>query len=74
MHAIEHNKRSIAKSITFRAVVMISDYLIIERVTHRSDVALSVIIFSNVSSTLLYYLHERAWAKTLWGKGSSGQK
>jgi uncharacterized membrane protein len=71
MHAIEHNKRSIAKAITFRAVVMIADYLIIERLTHRSDIALSVIIFSNLSSTVLYYLHERAWAKTLWGKGTA---
>ncbi len=68
MHALEHNKRSVAKAITFRAIVMVADYVVIRAITHRSDVAFSVIIFSNISSTILYYLHERAWAKTLWGK------
>lgn len=74
MHAIEHNKRSIAKAITFRAIVMVADYIIIRAITHRSDIAFGVIIFSNLSSTILYYLHERAWARTLWGRGSVEQK
>lgn len=74
MHSIEHNKRSIAKAITFRALVMVADYVIIRAITHRSDVALSVIIFSNLSSTILYYIHERAWANTLWGRSDVAGK
>lgn len=64
----ELTKRSLTKAITFRFLVLISDGLIIIFITHRLDIALWVIIFSNISSTFLYYTHERIWNNIHWGK------
>jgi len=64
----ERIKRTIVKSITFRALVILADGLIIYFITKSLVIATSVIIFSNIASTIIYYLHERAWNKVKWGK------
>ncbi len=64
----EHHKRSIVKSISFRILVMFSDFTIVFLLTHRYDIALGLIILTNLSSTILYYLHERVWNVFNWGK------
>jgi uncharacterized membrane protein len=64
----ENAKRSLAKSITFRVLVITSDFVIISLITHRYDLALAVIIFSNLASATIYYLHERVWNKIKWGR------
>jgi len=63
----EQHKRSITKSVTFRIIVIISDMIIITAVTHRYDLAIGVTVATNLGSTILYYLHERVWAKIKWG-------
>jgi len=68
MASFEKIKRSLVKSITFRILVVIADGAIIYLITKSFTIALSVIIFSNISSTIIYYLHERVWSKTNWGK------
>ena len=60
--------RSITKAITFRLIILISDGIIILAITHRYDIALSVIFFSNFASTILYFIHERIWNGIRWGK------
>lgn len=64
----EHLKRSITKAITFRLLILISDGIIIYAITHRYDVTLGVIFFSNFASTILYVVHERLWNNIHWGK------
>lgn len=64
----EHISRSITKAITFRSLILISDGIIIFAITHRYDVALSVIFFSNFASTILYVVNERIWNTIHWGK------
>ncbi len=64
----EHTKRSLAKAISYRCVILVSDSIVIFAVTRRYDTTLVVIMFSNVASTLLYFFHERAWNKVHWGK------
>jgi len=64
---IEKQKRSFAKSVTFRILVIISDLVIILAFTHRYDLAIGVTVVTNIGSTILYYLHERFWAKIKWG-------
>lgn len=64
----EHTKRSLVKAITFRILILISDGIIIFSITHRYDIALAVIFFSNFASTILYFIHERIWNKIRWGK------
>ena len=67
MLAQELHRRSIVKSVTFRIVVLISDFTIITLITHRYDIALGVIVATNLGSAILYYLHERVWSKIRWG-------
>ncbi len=64
----EKISRSIIKSVTFRLLIILSDAIIIFAITRRYDITVGVIFFSNLSSTLLYFFHERAWNKVHWGK------
>ena len=64
----EHINRSIAKAFTFRLVILVSDAIIIFAITHRYDLTIGVMIFSNIASTALYILHERFWNGIHWGK------
>ncbi len=68
MKFYEDHKRSIAKSLTFRMIVLVFDFFIIITLTHQYKLALGVIFFSNISSTLLYFFHERIWNGIHWGK------
>jgi adenylylsulfate kinase len=67
----EQNSRSIIKALTFRVLIIISDAIIIFAITRRYDVTIGVIVFSNIASTVLYFIHERIWNKVHWGKKSS---
>lgn len=64
----EHFHRSIIKAITFRIVILVSDGIIIFLITHRYDLTLAVVLFSNLFSTIIYILHERIWNEVHWGK------
>lgn len=65
----EQHRRSIVKSVTFRVVVIISDFTVITLITHRYDLAIGLIIATNAASATLYYIHERVWNKIKWGRG-----
>lgn len=64
----EFVQRSFVKAVTFRALILISDGIIIYAITHRYDTTFWVIFFSNLASTVLYFLHERVWDRIHWGK------
>lgn len=61
-------RRSIVKAITFRCFIIVADGIIIFILTHRYDLTLGMIVFSNLSSTVLYFIHERIWNRIHWGK------
>jgi uncharacterized membrane protein len=64
----EHINRTLAKALTFRFIIIISDGIILYMLTHRYDITLGIMVFSNISSTLLYIMHERVWNNIHWGK------
>lgn len=64
----EKVNRSLVKAVTFRILIICSDAIIIFAITHRYDLTLGVILFSNISSTILYFIHERVWDKVNWGR------
>ncbi|MFO0955202.1 MAG: DUF2061 domain-containing protein [Candidatus Saccharibacteria bacterium] len=64
----EKSKRSLLKAVTFRLVVLTSDFLVILFITRRFDATLTLVIFTNLASTLLYYGHERVWNRIHWGR------
>lgn len=64
----ENYKRSLLKTISFRLIIMVADFIIIMLITKRYDIALGVLLFSNLSSTVFYFIHERLWNGIHWGK------
>jgi uncharacterized membrane protein len=67
----ENVKRSIVKALTFRFLIICSDSTIIFAITRRFDETVGVIFFSNLASTIIYFIHERIWNKIHWGKSPS---
>jgi uncharacterized membrane protein len=64
----EHRGRSLAKAATYRLVSLISDGIIVFAITREYSITLKVVIISNIVSILLYFIHERAWNKSAFGR------
>ena len=70
-----NRKRSFAKAVAWRLISLASDFLIIyifiKKIIPSLGILLGAIriaITSNLISTIIYYIHERAWNKVGWGK------
>jgi len=71
---IESPKRSLFKSITYRSIVLMSDTLIASVVTGQITEAIGIVFFTNVFSTILYYIHERIWTDFDWLQEVTGKQ
>ena len=60
-------RRSIAKAITYRVLVMVADFLAVFVLTGALRIAIGFTIISNIYTTVIYLLHERVWARVHWG-------
>ena len=67
-HFKESWKRSLAKTITYRILILALDFSVIYLLTKRYDIALGFMIVSNIYTILAYYGHERIWNAIKWGK------
>lgn len=67
-HATETLRRSILKTISYRAVILILDFASIYIFTRQVNIAIGFMIVSNLYTTLAYFFHERVWDKIKWGK------
>ena len=63
-----HRKRSFAKAVSFRLISITTDLVIIYLLTRKVVLSLGIAAATNITSTLFYYLHERAWDRVAWGK------
>lgn len=61
-------KRSFAKSITWRILAIIVTFGSIYFLTGETKTATTGTILTNSINFILYYLHERIWNNTEWGK------
>jgi uncharacterized membrane protein len=61
-------KRSLAKSLTWRLVAVISTFIIGYVMTGSLSFAASLTVVSNLINFILYYVHERVWLKVAWGR------
>ncbi len=69
MKGTDSRKRSIAKSITYRIICIISLSTITYLITRDlQEMTVIVVIFQSLQ-ILLYYLHERSWNMVKWGIG-----
>lgn len=68
MNYHETRTRSILKAIVWRLLVIISDSIVIYLLTRRADITAALVTITNLTSTLLYYGHERVWNSIRWGR------
>jgi len=61
-------KRSIIKTVSWRAVGTITTVTISYIITGTMALAFSIGGIELVSKMVLYFFHERAWEKIKWGK------
>ena len=71
-HAEETLTRSIAKTLSYRVLILICDFTTIYLFTGKIKVAAGFTIVSNVYTTIGYFIHERIWDKIKWGKNIFG--
>jgi uncharacterized membrane protein len=64
----EKKKRSLGKTGTWRVLATAITVLIVYFVTRNVVIASVTGLFSSFVKTALYYLHERVWEKTDWGR------
>lgn len=60
-------RRSLMKTITWRAGATIDTFLISYFITGNLVWAGSIVSVEIMTKMLLYYLHERVWARVPWG-------
>jgi uncharacterized membrane protein len=66
----ESPTRSITKTITYRLLIIISNFLITYFLTGSLEIATGVAGVSFLVNTGIYYVHERVWNTVRWGKGN----
>ena len=59
--------RSLAKTISWRSLASIDTFILGWIVTGNMTFAGSIASLEVVTKVVLYYLHERAWARVVWG-------
>ncbi len=64
----ESNTRSVIKTVSYRLLIVISNYLIALFLTHSFSLAAQVAGWSFAINTLIYFFHERFWNFVKWGK------
>ncbi len=67
----ESHVRSLAKSATYRAIIILTAMLVAWYYTADPIQSITISLVFNGISTVIYYLHERAWDRILWGKKDS---
>ena len=61
-------KRSLTKAISYRVIIIILDLTVVYLLTARLDIALGFMVISNLYTSVAYYIHERLWSRTDWGR------
>ena len=61
-------KRSLLKTISWRIIGTLDTILISWAITGALSLAFSIGFVELVTKMVLYFFHERAWAKTKWGR------
>jgi uncharacterized membrane protein len=65
---IETNTRSVIKSLSWRVISTTETFLISWLLTGQIGIAGSIAGIQAVASTMMYWIHERAWFNIRWGR------
>jgi uncharacterized membrane protein len=60
-------KRSLAKTLLWRAICIVVSIVTTFAFTNKWDLAVAVGTVYNVITMVLYYFHERLWNRIKWG-------
>ena len=63
--------RSIVKTIGYRIIILIFDFVAVYLFTKQVKIAVGFMIVSNVYTTLGYFFYERIWESIKWGRKKS---
>ena len=63
--------RSIVKTIGYRIIILIFDFVAVYLFTKQVKIAVGFMIVSNVYTTLGYFFYERIWETIKWGRKKS---
>jgi uncharacterized membrane protein len=69
---MDTTKRSLAKTLSWRAVALISAFIISFLITGSAAAASAIAMVQMVFNTALYFIHERAWYRIKWGRKTLG--
>ena len=65
---VDGQPRTISKSITWRALITINNFLIPYITTGSWKTAVAFLTIATVMNIVIYYTHERVWNRIGWGK------
>lgn len=68
MFFVDGHPRTISKSITWRALITINNFMIPFITTGSWQAALAFLTIATFLNIIVYYTHERAWNLIKWGK------
>ena len=63
----DSNKRSISKMISYKILIIIIGLSVTYALTGDLTLTLLITASKNITSAIVYYIHERIWAKSKWG-------
>ena len=65
---MDSKRRSIIKAITWRIFALLITIIVSFAILGSWSVSIAIGISSNLLKTMFYYIHERLWERTNWGK------
>lgn len=65
---IDGQPRSISKSITWRVLITINNFMIPFLTTGSWKAAVTFLTIATIMNIVIYYTHERVWNRIQWGK------
>ena len=71
MFFVDGHPRTISKSVAWRAIITLNNFLIPFITTGSWKAALAFLTVATFLNIVVYYLHERAWNLVKWGKNDN---
>ncbi len=65
---MDQRKRSLIKTITWRLIAFATTWIVVYLYSKEVKVSLAIAITTNGLNMLFYYVHERIWNRTSFGK------
>jgi uncharacterized membrane protein len=72
MFFVDGHPRTVSKSITWRVLITINNFMIPFLTTGSWKAALAFLTIATILNVVVYYTHERIWNSFKWGKSKKG--